>query len=221
MLKSATPSHFSHQLILKKICRQSRTCPTCAEILRSKLFPRLPTSSLNCCRWFCHQPSKMDNWNWNQIRARTEGKSLWLRTPSWPWSEGTPRLLSSAFLARWSNVFFSLKALLRHKVKRWKSILAVKVHTGEEIVRERALRLVHTKLKTNTSDLLNREAQAQVGQLSSDSPTVLNHFISFSVDCRDQESVCLSNCHWWRVSKADGDSQHDLFAKVYRRTGGG
>ena len=38
----------------------------------------------------------------------------------------------------------------------------MKVHTGEEIVRERALRLVHTKLKTNTTDLLNREAQAQV-----------------------------------------------------------
>merc|ERR1719507_2613822 len=36
------------------------------------------------------------------------------------------------------------------------------VHTGEEIVRERALRLVHTKLKTNTTDLLNREAQAQL-----------------------------------------------------------
>ena len=29
-------------------------------------------------------------------------------------------------------------------------------------MRERALRLVHTKLKTNTSDLLNKEAQAQV-----------------------------------------------------------
>ena len=29
-------------------------------------------------------------------------------------------------------------------------------------MRERALRLVHTKLKTNTTDLLNREAQAQV-----------------------------------------------------------
>ena len=28
-------------------------------------------------------------------------------------------------------------------------------------MRERALRLVHTKLKTNTTDLLNREAQAQ------------------------------------------------------------
>ena len=28
-------------------------------------------------------------------------------------------------------------------------------------MRERALRLVHTKLKTNTSDLLNKEAQAQ------------------------------------------------------------
>ena len=36
------------------------------------------------------------------------------------------------------------------------------MHNGEEIVRERALRLVHTKLKTNTSDLLNKEAQAQV-----------------------------------------------------------
>ena len=42
------------------------------------------------------------------------------------------------------------------------TFLIMKVHTGEEIVRERALRLVHTKLKTNTTDLLNREAQAQV-----------------------------------------------------------
>ena len=37
-----------------KHSRRSRTCPTCAGILRSRLFPRLPTSSLNCFRWFCH-----------------------------------------------------------------------------------------------------------------------------------------------------------------------
>ena len=36
------------------------------------------------------------------------------------------------------------------------------MHTGEEVVRERALRLVHTKLKTNTGDLLTKDTQAQV-----------------------------------------------------------
>ena len=158
----------------KKNCRQSRTCPTCAGIPRSRLFPRLLMSSLSCYRWFCHQPRKMENWNENQIRARTVGKSLWLRTRSWPWSEGTPRPPLSAFSARWFDVFFSLRDLCdKKKFKRGKSTLTVKVHTGEEIVRERALRLVHTKLKTNTSDLLNREAQAQVGQLFSDLSTVI------------------------------------------------
>lgn len=60
---------------------------------------------------------------------------------------------------------------------RGKSILAVKVHTGEEIVRERALRLVHTKLKTNTSDLLNREAQAQVLWLSLDLSIIAQSYL--------------------------------------------
>jgi len=36
------------------------------------------------------------------------------------------------------------------------------VHIGEDVVRERALRLVHTKLKTGESDLLNKPAQAQL-----------------------------------------------------------
>lgn len=112
--------HHLHILVnswfSKNICRQSRTCPTCAGILRSRLFPRLPTSSLNCCRWFCHQQGKMENWNENQIRARTVGKSLWSRTRSWPWSEGTPRPPSSAFSARSSNVFFSLRDLCDTKL---------------------------------------------------------------------------------------------------------
>ena len=36
------------------------------------------------------------------------------------------------------------------------------MHIGEDVVRERALRLVHTKLKTGESDLLNKPAQAQL-----------------------------------------------------------
>ena len=92
----------------------------------------------------------------------------------------------------------------------------MKVHTGEEIVRERALRLVHTKLKTNTTDLLNREAQAQVLLVFS-CPKMISFF---SADCRDQESVRLGNCHRGGVPQTDGDPQHDLLAKVHSRAGG-
>ena len=67
---------------------------------------------------------------------------------------------------------------LKHKTAN--HFCHVQVHTGEEIVRERALRLVHTKLKTNTTDLLNREAQAQVVIVLS---MVSNNGISLSVDC--------------------------------------
>ena len=96
------------------------------------------------------------------------------------------------------------------------TFLIMKVHTGEEIVRERALRLVHTKLKTNTTDLLNREAQAQVLLVF----LVPNMIGFFSADCRDQESVRLSNCHRGGVPQTDGDPQHDLLAKVHSRAGG-
>ena len=36
------------------------------------------------------------------------------------------------------------------------------VHTGEEVVRERAIRLIHTKMKTSSSELLNKESQAEL-----------------------------------------------------------
>jgi len=36
------------------------------------------------------------------------------------------------------------------------------IHIGEDVVRERALRLMHTKIKTGATDLLNKEAQAQL-----------------------------------------------------------
>ena len=42
----------------------------------------------------------------------------------------------------------------------------------------------------------------------------------FSADCRDQESVRLSNCHRGGVPQTDGDPQHDLLAKVHSRAGG-
>ena len=82
-------------------------------------------------------------------------------------------------------------------------------------MRERALRLVHTKLKTNTSDLLNKEAQAQV--ITEVSRSYLN--ISPAVDCGDQEGFRLRHRHWRRVPETDGDPQHDLLAKVHRWPG--
>ena len=92
-----------------------------------------------------------------------------------------------------------------------------KVHNGEEIVRERALRLVHTKLKTNTSDLLNKEAQAQV--ITEVCFLDLIYKISPAVDCGDQEGFRLRHRHWRRVPATDGDPQHDLLAQVHRRPG--
>ena len=91
------------------------------------------------------------------------------------------------------------------------------MHNGEEIVRERALRLVHTKLKTNTSDLLNKEAQAQV--ITEVCFLDLIFKISPAVDCGDQEGFRLRHRHWRRVPETDGDPQHDLLAQVHRRPG--
>ena len=90
------------------------------------------------------------------------------------------------------------------------------MHNGEEIVRERALRLVHTKLKTNTSDLLNKEAQAQV--ITEVCFLDLIYKISPAVDCGDQEGFRLRHRHWRRVPETDGDPQHDLLAQVHRRS---
>jgi hypothetical protein len=42
------------------------------------------------------------------------------------------------------------------------SFLLLQVHIGEDVVRERALRLLHTKLTTAGQEILNKEAQAQI-----------------------------------------------------------
>ena len=65
----------------------------------------------------------------------------------------------AAIIGIFSQVFLHQELCVNFSSLNWPP---TKVHNGEEIVRERALRLVHTKLKTNTSDLLNKEAQAQV-----------------------------------------------------------
>jgi len=36
------------------------------------------------------------------------------------------------------------------------------IHQGEEVVRERAIRLIHTKMKTSATELLNKESQAEL-----------------------------------------------------------
>lgn len=55
----------------------------------------------------------------------------------------------------------SIMTLLRRDTKGAIIGIFSQVHTGDEVVRERALRLLHTKLKT-TSDLFNKESQAQL-----------------------------------------------------------
>jgi len=72
------------------------------------------------------------------------------------------QLLQSEDRGEISVIESSLMTLIRRDTKAAIIGIFSQVHNGEEIVRERALRLVHTKLKTNTSDLLNKEAQAQL-----------------------------------------------------------
>ena len=36
------------------------------------------------------------------------------------------------------------------------------VHSGEEVVRERAIRLIHTKMKTSAAEFSNKESQAEI-----------------------------------------------------------
>jgi len=56
----------------------------------------------------------------------------------------------------------SIMTLVRRDTKG--SVIGIfsQIHTGEEVVRERALRLIHTKFKTSAADLLNKECQAQL-----------------------------------------------------------
>lgn len=72
------------------------------------------------------------------------------------------QLLQSEDRAEICVIENSLMTLIRRDTKAAVIGIFSQVHTGEEIVRERALRLVHTKLKTNSGDLLNKEAQAQL-----------------------------------------------------------
>ena len=53
----------------------------------------------------------------------------------------------------------SIMTLVRRDTKG--SVIGIfsQIHTGEEVVRERALRLIHTKFKTSAADLLNKECQ--------------------------------------------------------------
>jgi len=72
------------------------------------------------------------------------------------------QLLQSEDRAEISVIENSLMTLIRRDTKAAIIGIFSQVHNGEELVRDRALRLVHTKLKTNTGDLLNKEAQAQL-----------------------------------------------------------
>ena len=38
----------------------------------------------------------------------------------------------------------------------------VQVHNGDEVVRERAIRLIHTKMKTSATEFANKETQAEL-----------------------------------------------------------
>ena len=55
----------------------------------------------------------------------------------------------------------SIMTLIRRDTKA--AIIGIfnQVHTGDEVVRERAIRLIHTKMKTSTAELLNKESQAE------------------------------------------------------------
>lgn len=72
------------------------------------------------------------------------------------------QLLQSEDRSEISVIENSLMTLIRRDTKAAIIGIFSQVHTGEEVVRERALRLVHTKLKTNSADLLGKEAQAQL-----------------------------------------------------------
>jgi len=56
----------------------------------------------------------------------------------------------------------SIMTLIRRDTKGAIIGIFSQIHTGEEVVRERALRLIHTKLKTSSTELLDKESQAQV-----------------------------------------------------------
>eukprot|EP00092_Neocalanus_flemingeri_P016303 GFUD01017648.1.p1 GENE.GFUD01017648.1~~GFUD01017648.1.p1 ORF type:complete len:555 (-),score=208.42 GFUD01017648.1:251-1915(-) len=56
----------------------------------------------------------------------------------------------------------SIMTLIRRDTKGAIIGIFSQIHTGEEVVRERALRLIHTKLKTSSAELLNKESQAQI-----------------------------------------------------------
>ena len=56
----------------------------------------------------------------------------------------------------------SIMTLIRRDTKGAIIGIFSQIHTGEEVVRERAIRLIHTKMKTSAAELLNKECQAQL-----------------------------------------------------------
>jgi len=56
----------------------------------------------------------------------------------------------------------SIMTLIRRDTKGAIIGIFSQIHNGEEVVRERALRLIHTKLKTSSAELLSKESQAQI-----------------------------------------------------------
>jgi len=56
----------------------------------------------------------------------------------------------------------SIMTLIRRDTKGAIIGIFSQIHTGEEVVRERALRLIHTKLKTSSAEMLDKESQAQI-----------------------------------------------------------
>jgi len=56
----------------------------------------------------------------------------------------------------------SIMTLIRRDTKGAIIGIFSQIHTGEEVVRERAIRLIHTKMKISAAELLNKECQAQL-----------------------------------------------------------
>lgn len=72
------------------------------------------------------------------------------------------QLLQSEDGAEVTIIQNSIMTLIRRDTRA--AIIGIfnQVHTGDEVVRERAIRLIHTKIKTSTAELLNKESQAEL-----------------------------------------------------------
>jgi len=72
------------------------------------------------------------------------------------------QLLQSEDQAEITIIQNSIMTLIRRDTKGAIIGIFSQIHTGEEVVRERAIRLIHTKMKTSAAELLNKECQAQL-----------------------------------------------------------